>query len=63
MSKTIEITILPDGSTQVQTKGYAGKSCLDASRFIERALGDTTSMQTTPEMYQAQQHGQRVEAR
>ena len=37
--KIIEITINAKGETTVQTKGFAGGSCRDASRFIEQALG------------------------
>ena len=39
MSQTIEITVSPIGQTTVQTKGFAGSSCRDASKFIEQALG------------------------
>ena len=52
--KTIEITITPKGETSVQTKGFAGASCRDASRLIEQALGQRTSEQLTPEFHQSQ---------
>ncbi|MFI5379028.1 MAG: DUF2997 domain-containing protein [Tepidisphaerales bacterium] len=52
MTQTIEITVSPQGETTVQTKGFAGSSCKDASRFIERALGRVQSDQATAEMYQ-----------
>ena len=39
MTKTIEIIVRPTGETSVQTKGFAGASCREASRFIEEALG------------------------
>ena len=52
--KTIEITISPKGETKVQTKGFAGSSCRDASRFIEKALGQRTAEQLTAEFHQAQ---------
>ena len=54
MSKTIEIIVLPTGQTAVQTKGFAGASCQDASRLIERALGQRTGEQLTAEFHQAQ---------
>lgn len=55
MKKTIEIVISPTGETTVQTKGFAGGECRDASKFVEVALGQRTGEQTTNEFYQAQQ--------
>jgi hypothetical protein len=52
--KTIEILISPTGETTVQTKGFAGSSCRDASRAIEQALGLVQSDSPTAEMYQTQ---------
>jgi hypothetical protein len=57
----IEIIVTPDGKTTVQTKGFAGSSCRDASRFIEQALGHRTAEQLTAEFHQAhaaEQHQQ-----
>jgi hypothetical protein len=53
-NKTIEIIVSPTGETTVQTKGFTGSSCRDASRAIERALGIVQSDSPTAEMYQAQ---------
>ena len=39
MKQIIEITVSPTGQTNVQTKGFVGGECRDASRFIEEALG------------------------
>ena len=50
--KTIELIISPTGQTTVQTKGFAGSSCQDASRLIEQALGKRTGEQLTAEFYQ-----------
>ena len=41
MSQIIEVTVSPQGETTVQTRGFAGGDCLDASRFLEQALGVT----------------------
>jgi hypothetical protein len=49
---TIEITVAPSGQTQVQTKGFLGTSCRDASRFLEQALGQRTDEQLTAEFHQ-----------
>jgi len=51
--KTIEITVSPSGQTAITTKGFAGSSCRDASRFIEQALGQRTSETLTAEFHQA----------
>ena len=51
--KRIEIVVDAKGNSQVQTKGFRGRSCLKASRFIEEALGKQTSQQKTPEFYAA----------
>ena len=48
---TIEIIINAKGEATVQTKGFAGSSCKDASRFIERALGEVRHDTPTAEMY------------
>ena len=56
----IEITVGPDGSTTVQTRGFTGPSCREASRFIERALGKATGEQLTAEYYQTNQQQHRA---
>ena len=50
--KTIEIIVSPQGETRLETKGFVGASCQDASRFIENALGEMLSDQPTAERYQ-----------
>jgi hypothetical protein len=49
---TIEIVISPKGETRVETKGFSGPVCRDASKFIETALGQRLSEQPTAELYQ-----------
>ena len=59
MSRVIEVTVSPKGETTVQTKGYTGGTCLQASKFLEQALGAVASDRKTPEFYEnapAQQH-------
>ncbi len=60
MSKTIEITVAPDGQTRVETKGFTGSECQQASRFIETSLGKRTVEQLTPEFYGAESEQQRL---
>ena len=52
MNKVIEIIVGPAGQTSVQTKGFIGASCQEASRFIEQALGKRSREQLTGEFYQ-----------
>ena len=51
MNKRIEIVVDSKGSTTVETKGFAGSECVEASRFVEQALGQKTSERTTAEFY------------
>jgi hypothetical protein len=48
----IEIVVTPDGKSQVETKGFAGSACREASMFIERALGKRIGETLTPEFHQ-----------
>ena len=52
MTKTITIIVKPSGETTVETKGFAGASCQDASRFLELALGHRSGDRLTPEFNQ-----------
>ena len=60
MNRIIEITISPTGEAVMQTKGFAGSSCREASKLIERALGVVQSDAPTAEMYQAQTADQQL---
>lgn len=51
MSRVIEVIVSPQGETTVQTKGYAGGDCLQASKFLEEALGVATADRKTTEFY------------
>ena len=51
MKKKIEITFSIDGEVKVETKGFAGKSCLGASKFIEEALGQKGAVSPTADYY------------
>ena len=52
--KTIEIVIAPNGQSRIETKGFAGSQCREASRFLEAALGTTTSETLTAEFHETQ---------
>jgi hypothetical protein len=58
--KSIEITIAPDGKSQVETKGFAGAECREASRFIEQALGRQENEQLTRDFYATQTEQQHL---
>ncbi len=53
--RRIEITVDPQGRTEVETKGFTGGSCREASRFVEEALGRRAGEQLKPEFYAAQE--------
>jgi hypothetical protein len=59
--KTIEITVSPDGQTSVETKGFSGVECRQASEFLETALGQRTSERLTGEFYGRQSVAPRLE--
>ena len=52
--KTINIIVTPTGESTVETKGFTGSSCRDASRFIEKALGQRTGEKLTAEFHQSE---------
>ena len=54
MTQIIEVIVSPTGETRVETRGFAGSSCRDASRFVEEALGQRTGEQLTAEFHQQQ---------
>jgi hypothetical protein len=51
MSKIIEIIVSPKGETTVTTKGFTGSSCCEASKFIEKALGQRIGERLTNEFH------------
>ena len=52
MERIIEIIVSPKGETTLQTKGYAGADCLQASKFLEQALGISTADRKTSDFFQ-----------
>ena len=51
MSKIIEIIVSPKGETKLETRGFTGSSCQDATRALEQALGAKTDESLTGEYY------------
>ena len=52
--KTIEIVIDLKGQAKVETKGFVGSDCREASAFLEVALGTRQSETLTPAFHQTQ---------
>jgi hypothetical protein len=61
MPRIIEVTVSPLGETTLQTKGYAGGECLQASKYLEQALGMITADRKTGEFYQAVSTDQHIQ--
>ena len=60
-TKTIEITVSPEGATSIKTSGFTGSSCRDATRDIERALGVAGKESLLPEYYGKTSTGERLQ--
>ena len=60
-SQTIEVVISPQGETRVETKGFAGSSCRQASQFLEQALGTAANEKLTAEFYQQEAAQNRIQ--
>jgi hypothetical protein len=60
MKRIIRVIIGPKGETRIETKGFSGPECREASRFIELALGQPVNEQVTAEFYQAQTTEQHI---
>jgi hypothetical protein len=56
LNKIIEIIVSPTGETQLETKGFAGAECKEASKFVEEALGATAGEQMTGEFHESTSH-------
>ena len=63
MNKIIEIVVSPTGETQLETKGFIGETCKEASKFVEQALGNRAGEQLTAEFHQNHENKQVNEQR
>ncbi len=59
-TKTIEITVSPEGATSIKTQGFTGSSCRDATRDLERALGASGTEHLLPEYFQRASTGEQL---
>jgi hypothetical protein len=53
-TRIIEVIVSPTGQAKVETRGFTGASCRDASRFVEGALGQPAGEHLTAEFHQAE---------
>jgi hypothetical protein len=60
-TKIIEIIVSPTGETKLETKGFTGSSCRDASKFMEEALGQRFGETLTAEFHQTGQTDNQVQ--
>jgi hypothetical protein len=60
-TKTIEVTVSPEGGISIKTAGFTGGSCKDATRDLERALGVAGRESLLPEFYTQTKAGQQVQ--
>ena len=60
--KKIEIIVDTKGQSTVETKGFRGSECIEASRFIESALGKQVNQRTTSEFFAAEVNQQQTAA-
>ena len=52
--KTIEVIVSRDGSSRVETRGFTGSPCKEASQFLEQALGLKQTEQLTADFYRTE---------
>lgn len=52
--KIIELIVSPEGQTKVETRGFTGPSCRQASAFLEQALGTKAKERLTSDFYQSE---------
>jgi len=58
--KIIEITVDSKGESKVETRGFTGGECREASRFVEQALGQRTDEKLTTEFHENQTTDQQL---
>lgn len=56
MSKIIEITVSPTGESTLQTTGFTGQNCREASRNLETVLGLRLTEKLTSEFHATTKH-------
>lgn len=49
----LEIVITPSGDVQINVNGIKGDKCLDLTKSLEQALGETVQRTLKPEYYES----------
>jgi hypothetical protein len=49
--KEIIVDVSDDGEIRIETKGFAGKACIEEAGFLKNLLGKETYRQLTPAYY------------
>ena len=59
-TKTIEVTVSPEGGISIKTAGFTGSTCKDATRDLEKALGVAGRESLLPEFYTQTKAGEQI---
>lgn len=57
-SREFDVVIGPDGTVELQVRGYKGPACLEIAKWFETTLGHLQSQQLTSEYYDPQENVQ-----
>ncbi|MDC4207111.1 MAG: DUF2997 domain-containing protein (plasmid) [Candidatus Manganitrophus sp.] len=55
--KQILATFGPEGEIRIEAAGFTGSDCLEATRFLEEALGRVDAQSLTTDYYQTSNEG------
>ena len=58
--KSLEVIITPKGETKIETRGFQGPSCREASRALIQALGIQTEERVTGEFWATEHQTERL---
>jgi hypothetical protein len=61
MARILEVVVSPTGETTVQTKGFSGGECQQASKWLEEALGIVKADTKTSEYFNTQPNQQEIQ--
>jgi hypothetical protein len=56
--REFEITIEKTGHVEVHVKGYKGRACHDAVKFLQQVVGEIESQRQTSEFYEPEEQVQ-----
>jgi hypothetical protein len=56
--REFEVIIGPEGSVEIQVRGFKGPGCLEVAKWFEQVVGQIQSQQLTSEFYDPPEHVQ-----